>query len=818
MGVGAQATRRVAVIGIHGVGEHAPGDTARAIVRQLQHTHPDVYGAFEEVPLKLAVDARELGRLSREEDHPKGIERLQAGFHSVFKWRRLQAAARAGAVPDPEESPRDVQFSHSLLVRGDTYKSEYATVRLSGTSKIQEGADTQVNILTDVDVYELFWSDLSHSFGTGALAAFGQIVQLLVHLASLGRTAVATTNEAGMTQTRRWWWRVFYRLNAASYWLLSTPILVGNLLFVFLAALLVPALIGNAVKPATTALVGLIAAALIGGAIYGSFGRTTVGRFCVAVAASASLILGAAVGAVWWFWLDGAITRTIDGSLVMAWLEIPLLLLIGDSVARRYDALRPGAYIVWYALAGALALWMAAVLVLGWNPDGSAGQSGSLYSPLITWLGHAAEGLFSLLLIVWFGLYAAGVALFVVGLGLKFIGGGTPEESRTVSTALLTASLPAPLFLTLVLCLWALFDNSFADMLATPAFQPWCSWLFPASAIASGSAVGFIGALINQSVPGFAFYLGVMVAAAALVLGGTLPSAVAELVPPDRNPPGELQRSRSLGRWLDSGFHAIDLAGVLTGVAFFMLPIGVAANYTPALQATIARTMSFMDIAGPLVGGSAVGFLAATKLFATSFSGFVQRLRVPVDVILDVDNWLRERPVGETVRLKVFARFTSLLRHVAERRLAGQPYDHIVIVAHSQGTVVALDTFRYLQSLPGGLLSRLRPCVILTMGCPLRQLYAWRLPSLYGWVLAGPPGAPPPSPHACGFAAWANAYGSGDYVGRNLWPTNVPFAPAQCAPPVPPAPQGEFCIGAAAHTHYFDEDHAEIGARISALI
>jgi hypothetical protein len=814
MDVGAQPPRRVAVIGIHGVGEHASGDTARAIVRQLQHTYPGIYGAFEEASLKVAVDARELGLTEQDRRQGRrGLARLWAGMQSSFRVRG--------------EPPRDVEvdiaFSKSLLKGGENYASEYSTVRLGaghlkGALELPAGADTQITIQGDMDVYELFWSDLSHFFGSGALAIFDQVLQLLVHLASLGRTAVAATLSGPPLNPRKLpWWKLFYGLTAFSYWLLSTPILLGNLLFVFLAGLLVPALLPlNVIKPATAALAGLTAAGFVGWIVYGWLGRANVGRVSIAVAASASLLMGLAAGGVW-FWMHDAITAKIDPLLVMAWLEILPLWLVGDSLARRYDALRPGAYIVWYVLVGVLALWMAEVLVLVWNRDGAV-DLGSLYSPLIPWLGHSAEGLFSLLLVAWLLMYASSLALCLVGLGLKYIGVSTRELRSTVNTALLTACLPAPLFLTMVLCLWALFANSFADSLDSVSFEPWCKFLFSDGANGAGSAASFVSALINESVPGFALYVAVMVLAAALVVWGTLPSAFAEVFPPDRAKARQLTPSQSLGIWLNSGFRAIDLAGFLAGVGFFIvLPLGVAANFRPGLHDALLRIvgngagMSFMDIAGLAIGGSTVGFLAATKLFASSFSGFFQRLRVVVDTVLDVDNWLRERPIGSTVRLKIFARYASLLRHIA-----AQGYDRILIVSHSQGTVVTTDAFRYLQTLPGGLLSRLPPCRLLTMGSPLRQLYAWRLPSLYGWAIGAPPGTGP-MPGDCGFAKWNNAYGSGDYVGRNLWPTAFPFVPGSFKAPILPYNYSEFCIGAAAHTHYFDEGNEEVGECIHAL-
>jgi len=98
----------------------------------------------------------------------------------------------------------------------------------------------------------------------------------------------------------------------------------------------------------------------------------------------------------------------------------------------------------------------------------------------------------------------------------------------------------------------------------------------------------------------------------------------------------------------------------------------------------------------------------------------------------------------------------------------------------------------------------------LSMGCPLRQLYEWRFPQLYDWAAA------PPVLGQFGLESWVNAYGSGDYVGRNLWGPEVP----------PTAPlfvsnalkTSEFCVGAQAHTFYLHPENATIGATIDRLI
>lgn len=220
---------------------------------------------------------------------------------------------------------------------------------------------------------------------------------------------------------------------------------------------------------------------------------------------------------------------------------------------------------------------------------------------------------------------------------------------------------------------------------------------------------------------------------------------------------------------------------------FFVLPFGVAQSYFSKNDDSHFIGIGFV--------GTVIAIVALSRLVTGSshggFSSFLSRIRVVVDTALDVDNWLRERPIGQTPRLTIMARYSSLLHH-----LSGQGYDRIVIVAHSQGSVITADLFRHLKNKNPELLHRLKGVRFFTLGCPLRQLYARRFPALYAW-------ANNPQADACGFAEWVNAYGSGDYVGRFLWDDGSELSPWTPGPRSENA-QMEFCVGALAHTHYFD--------------
>src|SRR5687768_137607 len=155
---------------------------------------------------------------------------------------------------------------------------------------------------------------------------------------------------------------------------------------------------------------------------------------------------------------------------------------------------------------------------------------------------------------------------------------------------------------------------------------------------------------------------------------------------------------------------------------------------------------------------------------------------------------------------------------------------------------------------------------LMTMGSPLRDLYSFAFPHLFGWVRGDRPpvsarsGSRPleerveegrrvvspaipisaaPDPYDLGVARWINAYRSGDYVGRALWRSNMPElnqwwlraapddAPSRHSDDLPPiiyvsedavGSRRELCIGAGSHTHYWDESAKAIALELDSLI
>ena len=120
------------------------------------------------------------------------------------------------------------------------------------------------------------------------------------------------------------------------------------------------------------------------------------------------------------------------------------------------------------------------------------------------------------------------------------------------------------------------------------------------------------------------------------------------------------------------------------------------------------------------------------------------------------------------------------------------------------------------------------PVSLVTLGCPLRDLYAERFPLLYEWMGSNEEGfaAAGPSAADLGATEWVNACRSGDYVGRFIWTPPGDAARFDVAAvgtdgKVQAQRAGdrtEFCLGAGAHTHYFSNDAVALAVEVDRLV
>ena len=334
------------------------------------------------------------------------------------------------------------------------------------------------------------------------------------------------------------------------------------------------------------------------------------------------------------------------------------------------------------------------------------------------------------------------------------------------------------------------------------------------------------------------------------------------------------QHARALGSWLTFGYRWLDVVVAVISAIGVTLSLGIALLFLSTVfeHEVVMRWLGDYHLAGAIgllralettVSGasqtlfnplqalvfSAAGVGAALSVLGGQISRRLPSLRSPLDVALDVDNHFREFPRTDIPRAHIFSRYVALLEHI---RLQG--YDRVVIVAHSQGTVISAELLRFLSSqaqkaptpadtplLRG---NALPPISLLTLGCPLRQLYGSRFPGLYAWVLAKNGPAFGPRAADIGVQRWMNAFCSGDYVGRWLW-SNAAHEPVLKHPmvnavghdpfgrvdvytgfnPTPPAEahlhearEVEVCLGLGAHTHYLERDQSTVAWMIDYLV
>jgi hypothetical protein len=328
-------------------------------------------------------------------------------------------------------------------------------------------------------------------------------------------------------------------------------------------------------------------------------------------------------------------------------------------------------------------------------------------------------------------------------------------------------------------------------------------------------------------------------------------------------------KTRRLGRWLTLGYRNLDTVVLLISLCVLAISITTTLAFFPGIGDLLdssGYTRLFEEgmryvrgasqvLLRPLVF-SAATFFVALSLFGSFLSKRLPAIRGPLDVALDVDNHFREFPRSSIARARIFSRYVALLQHVR-----AQGFKRVVIVAHSQGTVITAELLRYLSSngreAPkgdarpdiGGGHEAFEDIRLLTLGCPLRQLYSARFPTLYRWVLArhrNGEGQEIDGPQAkdIGVDRWTNAFCSGDYVGRWLWSAAAPGDPighpmadtTHLKPlgradayggfdPMPPlaaamaaSPEVEVCLGLGAHTHYLEREQTTVAYLIDHLV
>jgi hypothetical protein len=877
--------KTVAVISVHGVGDQKPFETARRIgdlLQELSIVQPTTKEAvptqdpppcaepgpesprfypFHEEKIRITVNpvvvrGVEPSGQTMAASKPSTLGPFNAFVKAELKKSRPAWRATGTRKQQPAKSyDLFTEFMKRQLFcyGGDRPEDTYETIRLEGT---RAGGGQGVD--EDVHVYELYWADLSR-LKAGIFSIFTELYQLLFHLSLLGVHAI---NAASLDHPEEKSWHWLRRFQSWASTMLTVPIPVFNLLMLGLLVVVLglAALQSVSLENQFGAVVGIVTACLI--AVTGRLLWLAMRKHVIArwpwMAAFIAWILAASAFIVYVRYCRGITPQqyllSIFESILLFMIAAGLIFLL----LRAYNRRRPGV-LKWGLILSTAALLTAVPTF--WQLHSQLEMFNLPTTAPQFWV-REFEVVYAATTLAWFLFFTLGIINCFFGF-LAVI--GTTGEKRDLAvrsrwTGWLMLALPSFTFLVVTVIGWGLLAKATEKFIPTdpyyPLFHRWIDASCPREL-----ATAFLTGPVEIMLPIALFAAGL---AALPAVWGMVPVVWAEVFPPPAYKALRKEKSVPLGEWLSLAYRgALLISGfILILLMTFALPAGAVLRILH-----ITKTIPGVHDLGLLSGALFTWLFLARGSLKKLALGF----RPALDLLLDVDNWLREHPLNSNPKARICGRYVSLLRYISNWKNTTNPngYDKIVIIAHSQGTVITADLLRFLHSKidaasskrwieldpqlkklahpsvastpdPGSL-----PVTFFTMGCPLRQLYGLRFPYLYHWSrhqntaamptwvfgdLAKLNPVPAPDPGDLGVKQWVNAFRSGDYVGRNLWRTDACsylwFGDALVQPGPPPKESFstdaqsriEFCIGAGAHTHYWDETAPMIAQELNRLI
>ncbi len=804
---------RVAVVAVHGIADQRAGQTVREIARLLCHggAAEPRYVQAEMHEVLVPVSRLEPGGAASPagaRDAPDGdASRRRPGTPSGFYQTQRSMLGRA----DPDAPPPDLGLALNdyLLGRLELAEREalYESTRISLRRRTND---------RPVDIFELYWADLSR-LGTGGWRVLSALYQLFFHLGTLAADIV---DQVSLSVGGGTGWRLLQRMHAWLAWLMKGPaalVQLSMLLLVLfgLMGLVAPEQLGKVLAALYAAgAVGLIALAALAWLRGGSPAvRWTALLMLLAAALACAAAVIVAVTAA-----PGVPAMYFAGSAVV-------IATLGVWLVERYARITHGVRVFGHVLIGGTVIELC-VAGRALVADVSTQAEWMLTAAL-----NVGEWLLAALLLVWAAYVVVQTAALLLGLWLARGVDAAARQSLGTSRLLIVGS--SALFAVLSLVLWSMIGYVFGQRLTDFYYLPLIfGSLYRSGDIFVDDRIRTVGAFFTPMVAALT-----VLASATLVV--MVPSLLEELRPSTnvdaRGPRREaVVWAERLGAWLGGGlrwlkgtFSVVVTPGALIGGVLYLAFVYRQFAFSPGAGGAIARWVAggldyfegeTLVAAGKWLAGGAVTLAA----LGTRFTETLGRLRVGIDAILDVDNYFRDPPNRQPPRARIFSRYASLLAYLRERG-----YARIVIVSHSQGTVVSADVLRYLHvqrrlsEIVGSI-----PIALVTVGSPLRDLYAEHFPLLYGWIdwSAASFAAAKPSASDIGAVEWVNACRSGDYVGRFLWtPPGDGYRIARLGPDgtVEAERAGdrtEFCLGAGAHTHYFSNDAVALAIEIDRLI
>lgn len=857
--------RRVAVVAVHGVADQIEGGSAKAVADMLlsrpayrgqcfERMEIDVpVGPMPILPLRLAPrPARSTASAPRAkkvaaaatsspgDSNPveRAARATAAGLDTVFGQRSRVVEAEAKGEIGPDEPSFDLQRMEEQVAEyvPDGKDAFYETVRWRGVR--EEGGEC-----TEVHVYELYWADLSR-FAGSPLRSVLEFFQLCFGLMLVGRHSVdaARACEGGT----RWDWVRFWHRLAELMLAQVVPVLNLCLVAIGLVVCLHAVIEPPALVAATGAALGGLAALLVLARAWRGRNALT-GEDWFSQGLLALLLLGLGLAAGLGLPPQVALAVAPWALPVLAWLVwgvgLVAVLGLGRWLARTQDGAMAIAICAALGTAGLLAHQAFTRRIFNWPT-------------LVDVTLHSAEILYSCIELSWILAALAITGLSVAGLRLRRR--DDRIAGRTEWTASLSVAVPYFVILVLNTALWQVLLHLIPDRLLenvayTSAALPSAS--DPAHNVALWAVQRLADQAASLLVPslvllGFGVAVMIWMLAPSVLSEITLRSGGSEEMKAD-------QVSQTYAQKTATAFGALRGAGEAMRC---FIPLVLLLGALDILFFENAMAAGFAQSANParvLLGLGLTAFIAG----ASYFRELASPVRAVIDVALDVLNWLRLRPKEHNPTARISARFTALLRLLAKGR-----YDTVVIIAHSQGSVISSDVLRYLRvasqgnpacepelaRLFAGTAARARRAArnggeqvgdggakereghggagtchaenvtslrLFTMGSPLRQLYWRRFPHIYAWVADSKSNGPDRS--ALGVDWWSNYYRSGDYVGRHLWESAAPddsiWRPGLTRTDGPAATK-EMCLGGGAHLHYWDDTAPEVAEELDRLV
>ncbi|HEY2390923.1 MAG TPA: hypothetical protein VGK22_07090 [Candidatus Angelobacter sp.] len=357
-----QQTGRCAVIAVHGVGKHEPGSSAQAIAGLLLGLN-----AYDAPPKSSPYSGFDTTKIDVPLPGPKVFFAPQSPPVSWFEERRgffadkfrLRSWKKGSAKADLNDEFTLTQIGD---YKGDALCGRYESVRLQGSRTRGNGQKV------DVDIYEMYWADLAKR-NNSFVRFFMSLYQLLIHLSSLGRTAI---DQAALQHAGSLPWLLLQR----SYSYATRVLTLGMFNFLILLPVVAFAPIILALYPPTShpqtasavaAIVLAVAAAGAVAAVLWNFrprnGRGSAPFFLL----FATISLGTGVGA---FLLHQHLRKDSEflslTVLALAWWVIALAI-VYFFIFKNYDEVRAGAKefglvcIAAVVLGFVACLWFAAV-------------------------------------------------------------------------------------------------------------------------------------------------------------------------------------------------------------------------------------------------------------------------------------------------------------------------------------------------------------------------------------------------------------------------------------------------------------------------